>query len=113
MATNQETQEAMINLMKQMQTAGKERKPLKGSAKWITLAILCLAFGFGVLGSFEAMMFNMDAYVKFLSSFAWFFGPLVISVGVGTTAKKVTDTMTERAQIKKEEELAKQTPPEV
>lgn len=93
MATTEETRQAMVELMKEMQTAGDKRKPLKGAAKWITLTILILAFVVGVFGSFEAANFNMDDYVKFLESFAWFFGPLVISVGVGTSTKKVTEAI--------------------
>jgi len=111
MATSQETREAMVELMREMQTAGDKRKPLKGAAKWITLAILIFAFAVGVFGSFDAANFNMDDYVKFLESFAWFFGPLVISIGVGTSAKKVSDSLTERERIKNGE--SEEEPPQV
>lgn len=85
--------EDLVEMLKQLQLAGDKKKPLKGAAKWITLTILVLAFGVGVVGSFNVADFNMDSYVKFLESFAWFFGPLVISIGVGTSAKTITEKL--------------------
>jgi len=105
MATNQEKKD-MIELLKESQNAGTKKKPLTGSAKWITLAILVFAFCVGVFGSFNAANFNMDSYVKFLESFAWFFGPLVISIGVGTSTKKLGEAITNKERIKQGEKVS-------
>lgn len=65
----------------------QKKKPIVGSAKTITLAILVLAFAFGVYGSFDRTNFSMAEYVTFLESFAWFFAPLIISIGAGSATK--------------------------
>lgn len=65
----------------------QKKKPIVGSAKSITLVILLLAFGFGVYGSFDKANFNMAEYVTFLEGFAWFFAPLIISIGAGSATK--------------------------
>lgn len=96
-----EANEQMLEILSKMQ-AGKERKPLKGSAKWLTLAILALIFCVGVFGSFKVANFDMDNFVLFLDTFKWFFGPLVISIGVGGATKSVTDSIKEKAKEKEE-----------
>ena len=83
----------LVELMKEMQKAGSTKKPLSGSAKNITLVILVFSFLVGVFGSFNMANFNMDSYVMFLEKFAWFFGPLVISIGVGTSTSKVAGVL--------------------
>jgi hypothetical protein len=74
----------------------KDTRIKKGAiftAKFITLAILIAAFGFGVYGSFEKASFNMTDYVSFLQSFTWFFAPLIVSIGAGSATKVISDGM--------------------
>jgi hypothetical protein len=69
----------------------QKKKPIIGSAKTITLFILVAAFVFGVYGSFDKANFNMAEYVTFLESFAWFFAPLIISIGAGSATKSIAE----------------------
>lgn len=86
---------ALIDALNEASKSGSENPvEQKGkifTAKNITLVVLIVAFAFGVYGSFEKALFQMDEYVKFLETFTWFFAPLVVSIGAGTATKLITD----------------------
>ena len=67
----------------------KKNKHIVGPAKLITLAILSLAFAFGVYGSFNDANFNMAEYTSFIESFSWFFAPLILSIGAGAATNNL------------------------
>jgi len=94
--------EELMKLLETAMVSSDKRKPLKGAAKWITLTILCLTFGTGVFGSFEMAHFDLSDSVMFLEAFAWFFGPLVLSVGLGSSVKKVTEVIASKKTEKEE-----------
>jgi len=76
------------------------KKKITGIAKNLTLFILAVAFGFGVYGSFNAANFNIDNYVNFLGTFAWFFAPLIISIGAGSATKNLSGKSDEESSEK-------------
>lgn len=97
--------EALLKMINEMddstpETSEEKKKFIKGPAKVITLAILVLAFIVGVFGSFELASFDMDSYVQFLDAFAWFFSPLILSIGVGSSTKKIGEVLQARVSAK-------------
>lgn len=79
-----------------------KKKPLKGIAKNMTIAILIITFIVGVVGNFTWANFEMTTFIDFLKTYAWFYIPLVGSIGVNSVVKKVKDKKIEEEFIKEE-----------
>jgi len=57
-------------------------------AKKITLAMILIVFGVGLVGSFITT-FNMSGFIEFIKGFSVMYIPLIASIGVNSGLKKV------------------------
>ena len=63
---------------------------MKGIAKYMTLAILAIAFIIGCIGPF-VKVFEMVKYTDFLKAFAPWYMSLIASIGANAVAKTVKE----------------------
>ena len=74
-------------------------KGIKGFAKRLTYTIIIIAFLVGVIGSFEFVPLDMDAYAKFLPAVSLFVIPLILSIGANSAVEKIRERDVERAKV--------------
>jgi len=87
--------EQLNKIMQQMREPPK--KKITGTAKKLTYVIIIITFILGVLGSFDAVPFDMNAFTSFIPMFASLFIPLVLSIGINSAFEKH-----EKAEVEKE-----------
>ena len=75
---------------------------IRGWAKRISYGVIITTFLVGIVGSFEAVGFDMASFATFLPPFGFIFVPLLISIGVNSAIEKH-----EKAKILAKEEKQK------
>lgn len=76
-------------------TAPAEGGKSSSTTKILINAVFVIVFLVGIVGSFltksTVIPFDMDAYIKFISAFAFIWFPLVIAYGTGRAFKNYTE----------------------
>ena len=91
----------LIKTMEQLKGEGSEKKKIRGFAKKLTYSIIIITFLIGIVGSLDAVPFNMESFVSFLPMFAALFIPLIISIGYNSAIEKKGEKDVEKARVEK------------
>lgn len=67
-------------------------------AKYLTLAILAVAFIVGCVGAFLPSVFGMEDYKTFLNSFSPFYLGLIVSIGANSAVGKIQNKKADEAK---------------
>jgi len=92
--------EQFIKTMEQLKGENSEGKKIKGFAKRLTYTIIIITFLIGIVGSLDAIPFNMESFVSFLPMFAALFIPLIISIGYNSAVDRKGQREVEREEVR-------------